>query len=213
LLSAHLIDENRLLQPGFAMTDEQKADRSLENAPESAAGSLSEHIDQNIERMVALQRREWDLTSASQRLVERVSRIIGRPAYLAALLAVVVGWVSANVLPPFGMTAFDPPPFELLDGILTFSALVTATIVLIAQNRQSRREQQHRHLDLQVSLLTEQKVTKLIHLVEELRRDMPMVKDRHDPQAAVLQQATDTAAVASAIEEVGLANDGNRNHP
>jgi uncharacterized membrane protein len=213
LLSEYLIDENRLLQPGFAMTDEQKADRSLGSAPESPAGSLSEHIDQNIESMVALQRREWDMTGASQRLVERISRIIGRPAYLAGLLAVVLGWVSANVMPPFGMTAFDPPPFELLDGILTFSALVTATIVLIAQNRQSRREQRHRHLDLQVSLLTEQKVTKLIHLVEELRRDMPMVKDRHDPQSTLLQQAADTAAVASAIEEVGLANDGTRDHP
>lgn len=190
------------------MTDEQKADRNLENTPESATGSLSEHIDQNIESMVALQRRERDMTSASQRLVERISRIIGRPAYLVALLAVVVAWVGANVLTPFGMRAFDPPPFELLDGILTFSALVTATIVLIAQNRQTRREQQHRHLDLQVSLLTEQKVTKLIHLVEELRRDMPMVKDREDPQARVLQQATDTAAVVSAIEEVGLTNDG-----
>jgi uncharacterized membrane protein len=192
------------------MIDEQKADRNLENAPESATGSLSEHIDQNIESVAALQRRERGMTSASQRLVERISRIIGRPACLVVLLAVVVAWVSANVLTPFGMTAFDPPPFELLDGVLTFSALVTATIVLIAQNRQTRREQQHRHLDLQVSLLTEQKVTKLIHLVEELRRDMPMVKDREDPHAAVLQQATDTAAVVSAMEEVGLTNDGER---
>jgi uncharacterized membrane protein len=192
------------------MIDEQKADRNLENAPESATGSLSEHIDQNIESVAALQRRERGVTSASQRLVERISRIIGRPAYLVVLLAVVVAWVSTNVLAPFGMTAFDPPPFELLDGVLTFSALVTATIVLIAQNRQTRREQQHRHLDLQVSLLTEQKVTKLIHLVEELRRDMPMVKDREDPHAAVLQQATDTAAVVSAMEEVGLTNDGER---
>ena len=189
-------------------TDEQKADP--ENAPESATGSLSEHIDQNIESIVALQRREREMTNASQRLVGRISRIIGRPAYLAGLLAVVVAWVSTNVLTPFGMTAFDPPPFELLDGVLTFSALVTATIVLIAQNRQTRREQQHRHLDLQVSLLTEQKVTKLIHLVEELRRDMPMVKDREDPQATVLQQATDTAAVVSAMEEVGLTHDGER---
>ena len=192
------------------MTDEQQADRILENVPESATGSLSEHIDQNIESMVALQQRERVMTGASQRFVERISRIIGRPAYLVVLLAVVVGWVSANVLTPFGMTAFDPPPFELLDGILTFSALITATIVLSAQNRQTRREQQHRHLDLQVSLLTEQKVTKLIHLVEELRRDMPMVRDREDPQATMLQQAADTAAVVSAIEEVGLTNDGDR---
>jgi hypothetical protein len=48
------------------------------------------------------------------------------------------------------------------------------TIVLIPQNR---------HLDLQISLLTERKVTKVIHLMEGLWRDMPMVKDRDDAQA------------------------------
>jgi uncharacterized membrane protein len=189
------------------MTDEQKHDRSLGDSAKGAASSLSDHIDQNIETMAALQRRESEMTSASQRLVERMSRFIGRPAYLLGLLVFVVGWVATNVGTPFGIGSFDPPPFEMLDGILTFSALVTATIVLIAQNRQTRREQQHRHLDLQLSLLTEQKVTKLIHLVEELRRDLPMVKNRHDPQATVLQETADTAAVISAMDEVGLTSE------
>lgn len=134
----------------------------------------SEHIDQNIETIAALQRRDREMTSASQRLVERISRFMGRPAYLLGLLVFVVGWVATNLGRPFGIAFFDLPPFEMLAGILTFSARVTATIVLIAQNRQTKRERQHRHLDLQVSLLTEQKVTKLIHLIEELRRDLPI---------------------------------------
>jgi uncharacterized membrane protein len=55
---------------------------------------------------------------------------------------------------------------------------------------------------LQVALLTEQKVTKVINLLEELRRDMPMVKNRHDaPQA--LQESADTAKVLAALEETG----------
>jgi uncharacterized membrane protein len=192
------------------LTEYHKHDRSPKDSAKGAGPSLSDRIDQNIEIMAALQRREREMTSASQRLVERLSRFIGRPAFLLGVLVFVVGWVIANVGTPFGMASFDPPPFELLDGVLSFSALVTAAIVLIAQNRQTKREQQHRHLDLQVSLLTEQKVTKLIHLVEELRRDMPMVKDRDDPQATELQETTDTAAVISAIEEGGLINEADR---
>jgi uncharacterized membrane protein len=88
--------------------------------------------------------------------------------------------------------------------LLSFIALVTTTIVLIAQNRQTRFEQQRAHLDLQVNLLTEQKVAKVIHLLEELRRDLPMVKDRHDPQAHEMQKRADTAQLASALDEVGL---------
>lgn len=86
-------------------------------------------------------------------------------------------------------------------------ALITTTIVLIAQNRQVKLDQQRAHLDLQVNMLTEQKVTKVIHLLEELRRDLPMVKDRYDPQIAVLQEGADTAQVVSALKDLGLTSE------
>jgi uncharacterized membrane protein len=177
-------------------------------SPDPDVGSLSEHIDQNIESVVALQRREWESVSPSHRRVERVSRFIGRPIYLAALLMAVAAWVVFNSTAQiWGLKSFDAPPFALLDGLMSLIALLTTTIVLIAQNRQTKLEHQHTHLDLQVNLLTEQKVTKLIHLIEELRRDLPMVKDRHDPQATAMQERADTARVLSAIEEVGLTRD------
>jgi uncharacterized membrane protein len=181
--------------PGNAPSDAQRRD----------ADSLSEHIDQNIESVVELQRREWETVSLSQRRVERLSRFIGRPMYLITLLGIVAAWAVYNSsAAAWGLKPFDAPPFELLDGIMSLIALITTTIVLIAQNRQAKLEQQHTHLALQVNLLTEQKVTKLIHLIEELRRDLPMVKDRHDAQATALQERADTAQVVSAIEEVGL---------
>jgi uncharacterized membrane protein len=104
----------------------------------------------------------------------------------------------------------DPPPFVWLTGFLTLAALVTATVVLFAQNRQSKLENQRAHLDLQVNLLTEQKVTKLIHLIEELRRDLPMVRDRDDAEATALQQRTEAAHVLSALESGGVGSDGRR---
>jgi uncharacterized membrane protein len=178
--------------------------------PQPTAGSLSDHINQNIESVVALRKQEWATTTPSQRRLERVSRVVGRPLYLVFLLWLVAFWIMINSgAPLLHMEAFDPPPFALLDGLLTLTALLTTTVVLIAQNRQTRLEQQRADLDLQVNLLTEQKVTKLIHLLEELRRDLPMVKDRHDPQAALLQEGADTAAVASALQDVGGTNDGN----
>jgi len=164
--------------------------------------SLSDHIEQNVESIVALQRRETESVTPSQRRVERASRILGRPAYLLGVLVFSILWIIANVAAPqFGRTPFDPPPFGLLDGLLTLGSLATATIVLIAQNRQTRLEKQQAQLELQVSMLTEQKVTKLIHLMEELRKDLPMVRDRHDPQATALQESADAATVISVIED------------
>ena len=191
------------------MTDHPAGRAQSHPAAPAESNSLSDHIDQNIESVVALQRREWEMTSLSQRRVERVGRFMGRPVYLVGLLALVAIWVAANLGMLWSRSVpWDPVPFEMLDSLLTFVSLVTTTIVLIAQNRQSRLEQQHTHLGLQVNLLTEQKVTKLIHLLEELRKDLPMVKDRHDPQAAAMQERTDAEQVISAIEEVGLTDDG-----
>jgi uncharacterized membrane protein len=80
-------------------------------------------------------------------------------------------------------------------------ALLTTTVVLITQNREAKLGEQRLELELQVNLLTEQKTTKLILLLEELRRDLPMVKDRHDPEAAALQKPTDPEEVLAALEE------------
>jgi uncharacterized membrane protein len=194
---------------------EERDQRSVSPGTEQpAAAPLSDHINENIEGVVALQRREWDATSASQRRFERVSRMIARPAYLMGILVFSLAWMAFNlVCPRYGVTPFDPPPFQWLEMLVSFVALVTTTVVLIAQNRQARFEQQRAHLDLQVNLLTEQKVTKVIHLLEELRRDLPMVKDRHDPQATLMQERADTAQLASALDEVGLTKDPEERRP
>lgn len=189
----------------FIMTQSHVSTTAPKESPH-ASDRQADHIDQNVESVVAMQRREWDGTSRSRRHVERISQFMGRPVYLLGLLSVVVCWIGLSVVSrSAGWFAFDPPPFAILQGLLTLVALLTTTIVLIAQNRQSKLEQQHEHLDLQVNLLTEQKVSKLIVLIEELRRDLPMVKDRNDPQASAMQEAADTGRLLSAIAEGGLA--------
>jgi uncharacterized membrane protein len=193
------------------MTEKHSQPSPLAEPPHPEPGSLSDHISQNIESVVALRKREWATITPSQRRLERVSRFVGRPRYLLGLLWFVALWIIINTSAPFlHFVPFDPPPFAWLEGLLTFVALLTTTVVLIAQNRQTKFEQQRADLDLQVNLLTEQKVTKVIHLLEELRRDLPMVKDRHDPQAALMQERADTAEVASALQDIELKGEGDK---
>jgi uncharacterized membrane protein len=166
---------------------------------------LPQQVNYNIDSIVAFHQREQEKLSRAERILERVSALIGRPVYLIGLLSLVVLWIAINALAKvLGFAPPDPPPFARLQGLLTFAALATTTIVLITQLRQGRLESHRAHLDLQVNLLTEQKVTKVIHLLEELRRDLPMVRDRHDAEAIALQRPTDTAQVLSALEDVGV---------
>jgi uncharacterized membrane protein len=170
-----------------------------------ASEDRPKNLDQNIDSVLEVQKRESEQRSAPHRFVDRISRIIGRPMYLFGLAAFALAWIAINLLAPrWGLKTFDPLPFPLLDGILSLAALVSTTVILIAQNRQTRIEQQHTHIALQVNLMTEEKVAKIINLIEELRRDLPMVKDRFDAQAASFSKKTDALEVLTAIEEGGL---------
>ena len=166
--------------------------------------SASERVQssQNIETVLAFYTREDQKISRSQRIVERISLFAGRPIFLTLILLFVASWLLANlVLRQLGLHEFDPAPFFWLQGTLGLGALLTATVVLTKQNRLERLAEQRAHLDLKVTLLTEQKTAKLIDLIEELRRDLPNVRDRHDPEAAVLQQSMKPDAVLAALDE------------
>ena len=169
---------------------------------DSAVDSELDQISRNIAAVRQFYTREESKLSRWQRLLERISHFIGKPAFAGIVLIFVAGWVLANVvLRELGLTEFDAAPYFWLQGIVSLSALLTTTVVLGKQNRLAQLEVQRAHLDLKVTLLTEQKAAKLIDLLEELRRDLPNVKDRHDSDAAALKQAMNPDLVLAALDE------------
>jgi uncharacterized membrane protein len=159
-------------------------------------------ISQNIEALGDYYKREDQRVGRAQWLLERVGDAIGRPMFLGIILVFVGLWMLLNVLATrIGIAAFDPPPFVTLEAIIAVAALLITTIVLIGQNRLAKLEQRRGQMELQVNILTEQKTTTIIRLLEELRRDLPMVRDRHDPDAATLQVPTDATQILTALEK------------
>jgi len=164
--------------------------------------SERDQISQNIDAVLEFYTREEQKIGRWQRFLERIGGFIGQPVFLGVILLFVALWMLANaVLRHLGMAEFDRPPFFWLQGIIGLGALLTATVVLAKQNRLAKLEEQLAHLDLKVTLLTEQKAAKLIDLLEELRRDLPNVRNRHDPEAAALQQSMNPDLVLAALDE------------
>ena len=159
-------------------------------------------ISQNVQAIADLQTHAERGVSRYQRSIEAVTRFLGRPLFFYLILTVVFLWIGENLLAQrLHWIEWDPPPFYWLQGSVGLGALLMTTVVLITQNRQGQIAESRAHLDLQVNLLAEQKITKLIALVEELRRDMPNVQNRHDPEAEAMTEAADPHAVLSALEE------------
>jgi uncharacterized membrane protein len=156
----------------------------------------------HVVTIASLQARAASTVGAHQRLVERVTSQVGRPRTLYLLLAGVSAWVTANLVAPLmGGTAWDPLPCFWLQGALGLYAALVSTTVLTTQIRQQRHAEQRALLELQVNLTSEQKTAKLIALLEELRRDMPSVRNRVDDDAVAMARPVDPKALMIALED------------
>jgi uncharacterized membrane protein len=88
-----------------------------------------------------------------------------------------------------------------LELSLSLGSLLVTIGVLITQNREEKLAEQRAQLSLQVNLLSEQKIAKIIALLEELRGDLPNVRNRYDPEAEVMTEPADPHAVMESLEE------------
>lgn len=172
-------------------------------ATSSASGkSDADPVDQSIGAVLEFYAREEQKLSKSQRLLERTSLMIGRALFLGLVLLFVFAWILGNLgLGARPIAIWDPPPFFWLQGIVGLGALLTAIVVVAKQNRLAGLAEHRAHLDLKVMLLTEQKAAKLIDLIEELRRDLPDVENRHDSDAATMKVSMKPDAVVAALHE------------
>ncbi len=165
----------------------------------------------NATRSARISRLFWISTRAksrkisrSQRILERISRFIGQPVFLGIILLFVAFWILANVvLRQSGMAEFDP-------GAVFMAARDCRSGRVADRTRGSVKTEPARQArgtagtsGPESNLLTEQKTAKLIDLLEELRRDLPNVKNRHDPEAATLQQSMNPELVLAALDERG----------
>jgi uncharacterized membrane protein len=159
--------------------------------------------EENLETMAALRARADESASWHQRRLERVTGQLGQPRSFYLIAAFAAGWCAVNLIAPyFGVRPFDRPPFAWLQGIVGLGALLMTSVILITQNRRSSHAEQRAQLHLQVNILAEQKVAKLIALLEELRRDIPIVHDRVDRVAEAMKEPVDAHAVLSALQEL-----------
>ena len=134
---------------------------------------------------------------AHQRGVESLTAWLGKPLTLYLILIFLVAWIGANLFLP---APWDEAPFPILSGLISAAALLLTTVVLITQNRQSADAERRAHLELHINLVAEQRTAKLIGLLEELRRDLP-IADRHDEEAEALQKPTDPREAMAAISD------------
>jgi uncharacterized membrane protein len=175
--------------------------RSMGEHDDELTARLPRSVNDNLGTIAEYYARHEQQVPPAQAFVEKMSIFLGSPGYVATSVAVIVAWIAWN-LGAFGLHVkpFDPPPFSFLQGFITLNAFVISTTVLIRQNRMSKLAEHNAHLDLQISLLAEEKASKIIAMLEDIRRDSPTLPDKVDEEADELAESADTNTVLEAIE-------------
>jgi uncharacterized membrane protein len=174
---------------------------TLANDPAREA-ALPASTKENIEILSNFKQGEEAQISGTQFAIERISRFFGSPAYFAFAVAFIVIWMVVNTWATHkGWHFIDPPPFSWLQGLVSSNALLLTVAVLIRQNRMAQVAEHHAHLDLQINLLTEQKATKILQIIDELQRELTALRGRPDAEVAELTKPADTHALLHAIKQ------------
>ena len=157
-------------------------------------------LEQNTQINTLLKEQAERGLTTLHRPLEQVGILLARPVFIISALVVFSAWILLNLDLRFTTHhPWDEPPFIWLQGLIGLLSLVFTATVLVSQARQGQIAEQRSQLQLQLILLTEQRSAKVIALIEELRRDMPDVKNRRDLEAESMQEASEPEAILEAL--------------
>jgi uncharacterized membrane protein len=163
---------------------------------------LPPHIAETIRAIAHVHRQHHEKATPAQRVMDRMTDTLGSARFAAGLTIALAAWAGGNVLAQvLGYAAIDPPPFPWLNMTASVASLYMVVLILATQRREGQLAQLREQLTLELAILGEQKTAKVIELLEEARRDNPLIHDRVDHEADAMARPADPQSVLDAIRE------------
>ncbi len=136
---------------------------------QSTSGIVS-IVERNITALLDKRKREESEMSAEVRVANTITRFTGSMLFVYLHLLLFGTWIIWN-LGWLGLKEFDSS-FGVLAMCASVEAIFLSTFILISQNRMNAQADKRAELNLQVSLLSEHEVTRLISLITEIARKL-----------------------------------------
>lgn len=157
-------------------------------------------LERNIRALQRRHQREEANATAEQRLARTITDFTGSMLFVYLHIAVFGAWIVLNLRWIPGIPAWDPT-FVILAMLASVEAIFLSTFVLITQNRMAAAAERRALLDLQVNLLAEHEVTKLIRMVSHIAEHLH-VHTENGPEIEELKHDIAPEAVLDEIEQV-----------
>lgn len=165
--------------------------------PSPQESQLAGVLHRNIDAVMKRQSEEAGSRKPSERIADAVTRFTGSMTFVYLHLALFGTWIIIN-LPIVPLPKFDPT-YVVLAMWASVEAIFLSTFVLISQNRMAAVADKRADLNLQISLLSEHEVTRLIHLVSEIAKRLE-IEGGHAPELEELKKDVQPEQVLDSLE-------------
>jgi uncharacterized membrane protein len=164
----------------------------------SESQKLARHVADSVESAAAFQMEHYQSASPLQQAMDWLTERLGRPLIVMILFLVLAGWAWVAALRSTRGVA--DPWFGWLELAATISDLMVAMLILVTQRREDQLAHRRAQLTLELALIADKKSSKIIALLEELRRDHPNVANRVDAETEEMATPADPKVVLDEID-------------
>ncbi len=156
-------------------------------------------LQRNVAAIAELEKAAFEQRSRSERIAARIGHLAATMSFAIAHLVLVAVWVYVNR--HGSKYQFDEYPYGTLILVLAVEAITLTIFVLIAQRHETRTAERRSHLTLQVSLLAESEMTKVISTLRKISVHIGLPDEAiNDPELRELSRETHVEHVAQALE-------------
>ncbi len=128
---------------------------------------LNRVLSRNIEELRRRRAQEREHAGAQQRAAAAITGFVGTMPFAYLHVVIIAAWTAINLGLIPAVTKFDGS-FVGLATVVSVEGIFLTTFVLISQNRDAKLADRRAELDLQINLLAEHEITKLISLVRDI---------------------------------------------
>ena len=160
---------------------------------ENPTREISRHLIKSFEAK-ALKKRPLAV-----RIADDLTSLFGSILFLLINIVVFATWILVNTGKFPGIAPFDSFPFPMLTTVVSLEAIVLTLIVLMSQNRQSLISSLREEVDIQVNLIAEREITKVLQLLSEYfkAKDIKI----NDPELEDMLKGVDASYIERRLEE------------
>jgi uncharacterized membrane protein len=156
---------------------------------------------ENIETVARMEQQFLEGRNFTDRLGDSIAAFVGTMKFVLCHIVGFIAWAVVNSGAVPGIKPFDPYPYILLTMLVSMEGVLIATFVLMKQNRMSKRADQRDHLNLQIDLLAEKEITKMLQMQRRMCEHLGIADAVKDREAQEYSRHTAVETLARELEK------------